>query len=80
MDRDLLLTREPCLSLTNRCNSLISSAVNAIPGLALSAARFIMVIQKMRQLRIANTEIKLTSRLAVRSLEASVLQPDFRIL
>ncbi len=42
--------------------------------------RLIVVIQKIRQLRMQYTEIRLTSRSAVRSLDSSALQPDFRIL
>ncbi len=39
-----------------------------------------MVIQKSRQLRIEKTAIRFTSRSAIRSLDASALQPDFKIL
>jgi hypothetical protein len=43
-------------------------------------ARFSIVIQKIRQLRMQKTAIKFTSRSAVRSLDSSALQPDFKIL
>jgi hypothetical protein len=42
--------------------------------------RLIIVIQKVRQLRMQNTAIKLTVRSAVRSFVASALQPDCKIL
>lgn len=42
--------------------------------------RLSIVIQKIRQLRMQKTEIRFTSRSAVRSLDASALQPDFNIL
>src|SRR3954470_17130257 len=54
--------------------------VSARVGEAVGATRFIIVIQKMRQLRMQNTAIRLTILSAARSLEASALQPDFRIL
>src|SRR3954449_405344 len=54
--------------------------VSARVGEAVGATRFIIVIQKMRQLRMQNTAIRLTIRSAARSLDASALQPDFRIL
>ena len=68
------------ISATSWSSSRISSAVNATSGSASGAARFIMVIQKIRQLRMASTETRFTRRLAVRSLEVSALQPDFNIL
>ena len=49
-------------------------------GEAVGAARFIIVIQKIRQLRMQNTAIRLTILSAARSFEASARQPDFRIL
>ena len=52
----------------------------ATSGEAVGARRFSIVIQKIRQLRIQNTAMRLASRSAVRSFEASALQPDFRIL
>jgi hypothetical protein len=42
--------------------------------------RLIIVIQKILQLRMQKTAIRLTSRSAVRSLDSSALQPDFKIL
>ncbi len=54
--------------------------VSATVGGAAGATRFIMVIQKIRQLRMQNTAIRFTMRSAARSFEASALQPDFRIL
>src|SRR4030095_15776955 len=46
----------------------------------LESERLIIVIQKIRQLRMQKTAIKLTSRSAVRSRDCSALQPDFKIL
>jgi hypothetical protein len=42
--------------------------------------RLSIVIQKIRQLRMQKTEIRFTSRSAVRSLDSSALQTDLRIL
>jgi Antitoxin-like ribbon-helix-helix len=39
-----------------------------------------MVIQKIRQLMMQRVAIRFTSRSAVRSLDSSALQPDFKIL
>src|ERR1700737_2933902 len=68
------------LSLSRRLSKRISSCVKARVGDELGSERFIMVIQKTRQLRMQNTEIKLTSRSAVLSFDSSALQPDFKIL
>ena len=54
-------------------------SVNAKEGEASDVERFSMVIQKMRQLRIQKTAIRLTRRSAVRSFDSSALQPDFTI-
>ena len=58
----------------------VSRLVLASSGEAVGTTRFIMVIQKMRQLRTQNTAIRFTIRCAVRSFDASALQPDFRTL
>ena len=58
----------------------ISTAVKATVGEIMGATRFTIVIQKMRQLRMQNTAIRLTIRSAARSFDSSALQPDFRIL
>lgn len=42
--------------------------------------RLIMVSQKMRQPRMHSIAIRLVRRCAVRSLESSARQPDFKIL
>lgn len=44
------------------------------------AERLSIVIQKTRELRMQQTEIRLLRRCAVRSFESSALQPDLRIL
>ncbi len=54
--------------------------VKAIPAGACGWVRFIMVIQKMRQLTMQQTATRRTSRLAVRRRDSSTRQPDFRIL
>jgi hypothetical protein len=36
-----------------------------------------IVIQKMRQLRMQNSEMRFANRSAVRNLDSSALQPDF---
>src|SRR6266853_2098553 len=61
-------------------NDRVSGAVNASVGEASGTARFIIVSQKILQLRMQKTAIKLVSRWAVRSRDSSALQPDFRIL
>jgi hypothetical protein len=43
-------------------------------------SRLSIVSQKILQLRMQNTDIRLTSRSAVRSCDSSALQPDFKIL
>src|SRR5205807_7593059 len=68
------------LSWISRSSTCISMVVSARVGEAVGATRFIIVIQKMCQLRMQNTAIRLTILSAARSLEASALQPDFRIL
>lgn len=64
-------------SLSRIC---ISSVVKARVGAASGHARLIIVSQKIRQPRIQNVARRLTKRSAVRSLERSAWQPDFRIL
>ena len=49
-------------------------------GEASGSARFIIVSQKILQLRMQKTAIRLASRAAVLSRDSSALQPDFRIL
>jgi hypothetical protein len=68
------------LSVTSASSSRSSILVNASSGGASGAARLIMVIQKMRQLRMQRTANRFTSRSAVLSFDSSALQPDFRIL
>ena len=69
----------PFLSLTNWSSNRVKLVKDSY-GEALGIARLIIVSQKMRQLRMHRIERKLTSRSAVRSFDASALQPDFRIL
>jgi hypothetical protein len=54
--------------------------VRAICGKAFEQSRFIIVIQKILQLKMQKIEIKFTSRSAVRSFDDSALHPDFKIL
>ena len=68
------------LSVASRLNRSISKGVNATFALVLCVDRFIIVSQKMRQLRMQKVASKLTSRSAVRNFDCSAWQPDLRIL
>ncbi|SAL32141.1 hypothetical protein AWB69_02768 [Caballeronia udeis] len=67
------------VSLTIRSRSSTSVCVRANWAGAWAAHRLSMVSQKIRQLRIQNTEMRLAKRSAVRNFDSSV-SPDFRIL
>src|SRR4051812_44888327 len=68
------------LGLMSSSRILISVGVSAVSAGASGAVRLSMVSQKIRQLTIQYTAIKLARRSAVRSLDSSALQPDLRIL
>lgn len=67
-------------SFTRQLRRSISEGVSAASGSTSGHVRLSIVSQKMRQLTMQKTEIKLASRSAVRSRDSSALHPDFRIL
>ena len=68
------------MSLRSSSSNPISISVRASLGEASGARRLIMVSEKILQLNTQKTDIRLTSRSAVRSFDSSALQPDFTIL
>jgi hypothetical protein len=68
------------VSLTIRSSRSISVCVTASWAGASGTHRLSMVNQKIRQLRMQNTEMRLAKRSAVRNLDSSALHPDLRNL
>ena len=69
-----------CQSAAKHARRSVSRGVSGKEGLADPVLRFHFVSQKIRSLKVQERARRLTKRSAVRSLDRSATQPDFKIL